>query len=164
MLVLFFHISGSLLYLFLICLQYFPLFRFLTLPNSDHSTDIAILELWPAMTTWVRQKGKFQNKSNFHFIVIRTELFCQYHLSEWQIQVFQLDTDTGDSERQQCSWTERGCNNYWGKKSEFSEADAGRAGDDGDAVLGGKGDDEDANDDVGGRDDDGGRAVRRWKS
>jgi len=29
--------------------------RFLTLPNSDHSTDIAILQLWPAMTTWIRE-------------------------------------------------------------------------------------------------------------
>ena len=50
-------ISGNILICINRCLPFVSCFfalRFLTLPNSDHSTDIAILELWPAMTTWVR--------------------------------------------------------------------------------------------------------------
>lgn len=80
------------------CFVYNTLFRFLTLPNSDHSTDIAILQLWPAMTTWVSWKTEIfaKNLSNwrwtgtgnyYYFLWIRPVamtclVFCNYHRYE----------------------------------------------------------------------------------
>ena len=61
-----------------------------------------------------------------------TEMFpkmANLWIGSWS---FAITTDSRDSERQQCSWSERGSKKHRGEKWEFFETDGGRTGDDGD--------------------------------